>query len=128
MMPADCSASCDVQVMVLLVVQDFTNDVLTGDHDWVNPSDELLASLREELDLDLRDAPDDSDDGIPRAGEGGPTRKCRPWHWLQEMRCAASSNASVWPATHLVQHVSSATLPTTAMSYSCRCCTTHVKT
>ena len=98
-MPADCSASCVVQVMVLLVVQDFTNDVLTGDHDWVNPSDELLASLREELDLDLRDAPDDSDDGIPRAGEGGPTRKCRPWHWLQEMRCAASSNASVWPAT-----------------------------
>ncbi|DBB05642.1 TPA: hypothetical protein ACH3X1_012259 [Trebouxia sp. C0004] len=57
-----------------------------GDHDWVNPSDELLASLREELDLDLRDAPDDSDDGGSRAGEGGPTRKCRPWHWLQEMR------------------------------------------
>ncbi|KAA6429110.1 MAG: hypothetical protein FRX49_01220 [Trebouxia sp. A1-2] len=58
-----------------------------GDHDWVNPSDELLASLREELDLDLRDAPDDSDDGGSRAGvEGGPIRKCRPWHWLQEMR------------------------------------------
>lgn len=79
-----------VQVMVLLVVQNFINDELTGDHDWVNPSDELLASLREELDLDLRDAPDDSDDGGSRAGvEGGPIRKCRPWHWLQEMRCAA---------------------------------------
>jgi len=62
--------------------------VLTGDHDWVKPSDELLASLREELDLDLRDAPDDSDDGGSRAGEGGPTKKCRPWHWLQEMRYA----------------------------------------
>lgn len=58
----------------------------TGDHDWVNPSDELLASLREELDLGLRDAPDDSDDGGSRAGEGGPTKKCRPWHWIQEMR------------------------------------------
>ena len=59
----------------------------TGNHDWVNPSDELLATLLEELDLDLRDAPDDSDEG---AGEAGPARKCRPWHWLQEMRCATS--------------------------------------
>lgn len=55
-----------------------------GQNDWVNPSDELLATLRQELDLDLRDAPDDSD-GSGRA-ESGLAKKCRPWHWLQEMR------------------------------------------
>ena len=59
---------------------------VTGHHDWVNPSNELLAILRNELDLDLRDAPDDSDDGGSRAGEAGPTKKCRPWHWLPEMK------------------------------------------
>ena len=52
----------------------------------MNPSNELLATLRYELDLDLRDAPDDSDDGGSRAGEAGPSKKCRPWHWLPEMK------------------------------------------
>lgn len=53
-------------------------------NDWVNPSNELLAVLRQELDLELRDAPDDSD-GSGRA-ESGLAKKCKPWHWLQEMR------------------------------------------
>ena len=58
-----------------------------GQHDWVNPSEDLLATLRGELDLDLRDAPDDSDEGGSRAGTtASPVKKCRPWHWLKEMR------------------------------------------
>ena len=62
---------------------------LAGEHDWVNPSEDLLATLRGELDLDLRDAPDDSDEGGSRgATAAGPAKKCRPWHWLQEMRYA----------------------------------------
>lgn len=60
-----------------------------GEHDWVNPSEDLLATLRGELDLDLRDAPDDSDEGVSRGGTtAGPVKKCRPWHWLKEMRYA----------------------------------------
>ena len=58
----------------------------TGVHDWVNPSEELLATLRGELDLDLRDAPDDSDEGGSRGTDVGPIKKSRPWHWLKEMR------------------------------------------
>lgn len=54
----------------------------------MNPSEELLATLRGELDLDLRDAPDDSDEGGSRGTDSGPSKKCRPWHWLKEMRYA----------------------------------------
>lgn len=53
-------------------------------HDWVSPSKELLATLQQELDLELRDAPDDSDGS--RGRESSLAKKCRPWHWLQEMR------------------------------------------
>ena len=59
-----------------------------GKHDWVNPSEALLATLRSELDLDQRDAADESDEGCSRGTPSGPTKKCRPWHWLKEMRCA----------------------------------------
>ena len=57
---------------------------LSEKHDWVNPSSELLATLRQELDLELRDAPGESDGS--GGGESGSAKKCRPWHWLQEMR------------------------------------------
>ena len=58
----------------------------------MNPSEDLLATVRSELDLDLEDAPDDSDErgpGKEGSREGAttsPVKKCRPWHWLQDMR------------------------------------------
>ena len=84
---------------------------IAAKHDWVNPSDELLATLREELDLELRDAPDDSDGS--RGGESALAKKCRPWHWLQEMRsgsqcllglCIGCANVSLChpPVQHML--------------------------
>ena len=82
---------------------------IAGKHDWVNPSDVLLATLREELDLELRDAPDDSDGS--RGGESALAKKCRPWHWLQEMRSGSQRLLGLCIA-HVVATVPSA-------------CTTH---
>lgn len=71
----------------------------------MNPSEDLLVTLRGELDLDLRDAPEDSDEGGSRgATTAGPVKKCRPWHWLKEMRYTFYPKPVRWVSKPRIRH------------------------